>query len=59
MLLAAFLICAGALPASAQTAPAAADDFSALSRARRVAVVDDTGQETTGRLVPVTPSRSR
>jgi hypothetical protein len=53
-LCAAFLMCTGTLSASAQTAPAAADDFSALSRLRTVAVVDDTGQETTGRLVRVT-----
>ena len=32
----AFLMCTGALSASAQTAPAAADDFSALSGVRTV-----------------------
>jgi hypothetical protein len=40
--------------ASAQVAPAAAD-FSVLSGVRTAAIVDDSGRETTGRLVRVTP----
>ncbi len=55
-LCAALLICICALSrASAQTAPALADDFSVLSGVRTVTVVDDAGRETTGRLVHVTP----
>jgi hypothetical protein len=52
----ALFICLGTLSdASAQPARGAASDFSSLDRARDIAVVDDAGSETKGRLVRFTP----
>jgi len=55
-LFAAVLIGPWASPDVFAQAAAGATDFSALDRGRTVAVVDDAGTETTGRLVRVTPT---
>lgn len=52
----AFLICLFAVSeASAQTAQGVAEDFSGLRGGRAIAVIDDSGKETRGRLLRFTP----